>query len=495
VETASIPIAALKLPTAGQAQPTGPPRGALSVDQITHLALEGGGGKGLAFLGAIKALHEIGVINYTADGKLSNPVGISGSSAGAITAMLLASGMDFDAIKSWMSPPGQSPASAMPASPGVSPGSTGQSGGNITGVPSGTTPATGGGSGVSAPLPPAPTPAPVPSAANANFSAFFDPATPRCYWSGKPVQPASTPEEQRLLQRLENWPVWAAELAGAASIGLAIASSGASLVGDLYSFPKPQHLGDALLALYAKYVGGTPPSAMAAAMPAIEQRLAWLGRDLGIFAGAFAYETFNALLSALTPGSGDQPVTFNDHYAAFHVDLAITGSNLSTGKTVWFRPDLNVANGAVATGRIPVAAAVRASMSLPFVFKPVIFDDVDPDITGVYVDGGVWNNTPVAAFDHDLNNPTTLVLRLGVDTTEPILGFGQFVARYVGLTAGGSGETQFDVSRAFQAITLAADGLSTFEFSPDPAAEAAAVNAAYNATFVYFNMTPGTPPM
>lgn len=55
-------------------------------ENIKYLAFEGGGGKGVAFLGAIAALEKLGVIK--------NVQGIAGTSAGAITAFLLALGYD-----------------------------------------------------------------------------------------------------------------------------------------------------------------------------------------------------------------------------------------------------------------------------------------------------------------------------------------------------------------------------------------------------------------
>jgi NTE family protein len=62
---------------------------------VHYLALEGGGGKGVAFLGAIQALEELGVLPINIDQPSKNQIkGISGSSAGAITAMCLAVGYD-----------------------------------------------------------------------------------------------------------------------------------------------------------------------------------------------------------------------------------------------------------------------------------------------------------------------------------------------------------------------------------------------------------------
>jgi len=56
-------------------------------EKVKFLAFEGGGGKGIAFLGALAALEEVGVL-----GETNQIEGISGSSAGAITSYLVALG-------------------------------------------------------------------------------------------------------------------------------------------------------------------------------------------------------------------------------------------------------------------------------------------------------------------------------------------------------------------------------------------------------------------
>ncbi len=73
-----------------------------SPKEVQYLALEGGGGKGAAFLGAIEALESLGVLPIKP--RQSNQVlGISGSSAGAITAMFLACGYDSKKLEKVLS--------------------------------------------------------------------------------------------------------------------------------------------------------------------------------------------------------------------------------------------------------------------------------------------------------------------------------------------------------------------------------------------------------
>lgn len=60
---------------------------------VQYLALEGGGGKGVTYLGAIRALERLGILPINIDQPGQNQIrGISGASAGAITALFLAMG-------------------------------------------------------------------------------------------------------------------------------------------------------------------------------------------------------------------------------------------------------------------------------------------------------------------------------------------------------------------------------------------------------------------
>ncbi|MBN1961491.1 MAG: patatin-like phospholipase family protein [Deltaproteobacteria bacterium] len=68
-----------------------PPR--LSPTEIKYLALEGGGGKGNAFVGALESLgHSSLNIIQNSGYRLTNIRGVSGASAGAITSLFLAAG-------------------------------------------------------------------------------------------------------------------------------------------------------------------------------------------------------------------------------------------------------------------------------------------------------------------------------------------------------------------------------------------------------------------
>jgi len=71
---------------------------------VEFLALEGGGGKGVTYLGAVRALEQLGVLPIDINRPGSNQIkGISGASAGAITALMLAMGLDSAELQRMLS--------------------------------------------------------------------------------------------------------------------------------------------------------------------------------------------------------------------------------------------------------------------------------------------------------------------------------------------------------------------------------------------------------
>ncbi len=64
---------------------------------VGYLVFQGGGGKGVAYAGALKALEEMGILPIRA-GANSHLKGIAGTSAGAISALMLAMGYTSDEI-------------------------------------------------------------------------------------------------------------------------------------------------------------------------------------------------------------------------------------------------------------------------------------------------------------------------------------------------------------------------------------------------------------
>lgn len=85
---------------------------------------------------------------------------------------------------------------------------------------------------------------------------------------------------------------------------------------------------------------------------------------------------------------GNRNATFNDLRHAGCKDLYLVGTNMSTGFSEVF--------SAEHTPRMPVADAVRISMSIPLFFAAIRNARSD-----VYVDGGVLRNYPIKLFDRE----------------------------------------------------------------------------------------------
>jgi NTE family protein len=49
--------------------------------------------------------------------------------------------------------------------------------------------------------------------------------------------------------------------------------------------------------------------------------------------------------------------------------------------------------------KMPVADAVRASMSIPFIFRPLTLTNATTKVTSTLVDGGVLSNFPIDSLD------------------------------------------------------------------------------------------------
>lgn len=104
----------------------------------------------------------------------------------------------------------------------------------------------------------------------------------------------------------------------------------------------------------------------------------------GIYKGDTFYEWFTKLVEKKT---GNGKITFRELHERTGKTLVLTGTCLNKAKTYFF----NHSNPEFAD--MPVALAVRISMSIPLFWKAVRLGD------DVMVDGGVLNNYPIWVFD------------------------------------------------------------------------------------------------
>lgn len=127
--------------------------------------------------------------------------------------------------------------------------------------------------------------------------------------------------------------------------------------------------------------------------------------ERGIFSGIKSRKIFGDIMKEylLKPLGSNQDaltVTFGDFFLYTGIDLVVTGSNISTGKPMLF--------SVFHTRDFPVVEAIAISMNLPAVFRPVYIDSiVHNDKTpiynemyrGFYADGGITNNLPFRVFN------------------------------------------------------------------------------------------------
>ena len=106
-------------------------------------------------------------------------------------------------------------------------------------------------------------------------------------------------------------------------------------------------------------------------------------KTYGMHPGGAIYDYYGKLLKKHT---GNADLTFMGLYLLRKRELCIAVVNLSRGQTEYCHVNT--------TPDMPIRLAIRASMSLPFVYKPV---ELSPG--ECYVDGGVLDNYPLRCFD------------------------------------------------------------------------------------------------
>ena len=127
--------------------------------------------------------------------------------------------------------------------------------------------------------------------------------------------------------------------------------------------------------------------------------------EYGLFLGKSARDLFD---SWIEQKSGIKNCTFKQFADEFNIDLVITGVSTNSKELLYFRNDELWKD-------LCVADAVRISISIPFLFKPVLLKRTAEGICSVtedvhladfMIDGGAINNLPIHAFDG--KNSTTL---------------------------------------------------------------------------------------
>ena len=197
------------------------------------------------------------------------------------------------------------------------------------------------------------------------------------------------------------------------------ALAAAGLTGD--------HLKEAALSLdYAKFRDPAPLDRI----PLAGEGLALL-EGSGIYQGDYAREWVRSKLAELGVHTfGDLKIDDDRLPPERRYKLVVTASDVTRGQLVRLPWDYRSVYG-LDPDTMPVADAVRASMSIPFFFRPVSLTDASTKLTSTLVDGGLLSNFPIDSLDrtdgHKPGWPTFGVtvlpnLPAGDDKVIPLLG-------------------------------------------------------------------------
>jgi NTE family protein len=176
--------------------------------------------------------------------------------------------------------------------------------------------------------------------------------------------------------------------------------SAGSLVGSILAAGSN---GDQLTSAQIKELALTLPydkfrdSGAVGRLPVVGQ--AWgLLRENGIYRGDFAHEWIRGELKNLGVTTfGDLALPDKQIRPERRYRLAVTVTDITTGQLVRLPWDYQRLYG-LDPDEQPVADAVRASMSIPFYFRPVTLTSA-AGLTSTLVDGGVLSNFPIDSFD------------------------------------------------------------------------------------------------
>lgn len=374
--------------------------GRIDISKLKNLAFEGGGGKGLIYMGAIKALEEKGLLPIKVGSDKNQIKGISGASAGAINAFLLALGATSKSLAKDLNAE-----QLLKFYDGPDKGTIRMIRDNK-----------------------------------------FAPDEPHFFRKNNEGEFEAVPLSQKLkdeISEFANNPFWSLGVTKNLLIGSsALASCSAGIVGaaQIGSETKRKELAENT----GYFLGGMGVTGLLsstilllamnvlpkkmlesfkdkeenkALKPLIEQILKHyedyisnLLAERGLFPGTVLRQFFQDKLEARFPGEAkDMP--FGIFKERTGVDLRVVSVNLTQARPQLFSADT--------TPDFPVVDAVCMAQCYPFAFKPIhvigCSDKNDKPLDGHWCDGGVLNNIPLHAFDTPENQTLEGMLAIKLD--------------------------------------------------------------------------------
>ncbi|MHC1559684.1 patatin-like phospholipase family protein [Actinomycetospora sp. C-140] len=164
-------------------------------------------------------------------------------------------------------------------------------------------------------------------------------------------------------------------------------------------------------------------------LPLVGPALAFLGGQ-GVYQGEWLHTWVDKELAALGVHTfGDLRIDDPSLPPAQRYRLVVTCSDLTLGQLVRLPWDYRAVYG-LDPDTQPVADAVRASMAIPFLFKPATLTNPRTGVTSTLVDGGLLSNFPIDSLDRtDGREPAFPTFGVTI-TTAPKPGIGDRVALF-----------------------------------------------------------------
>ncbi|PKM50736.1 MAG: hypothetical protein CVV02_09585 [Firmicutes bacterium HGW-Firmicutes-7] len=173
----------------------------------------------------------------------------------------------------------------------------------------------------------------------------------------------------------------------------------------------------------------------------------------------------------------DDKTTYRQLYEATGKELYCVLCNLNYGKTV-------IANH-VDTPNMPVVASVRASMSIPFIYRPFEWEK------DIYVDGGTMYNYPIEIFDEACPADNTLgfILSSKDDILTPSRREDKNLWQHIACTYEAirnvANEYCFRGGNAYRTVFIDHKHISTLDFDLTYEEKELLIKEGYQATYKY----------